>query len=309
MPERIAWRKSAKAYSGTDFESIARKGDGIMMKFVVAASCLALACFGTAGGSSAAELETHINSIGMEFVLIPAGSFTAKNGPKVVVSKPFYLGKYEVTQAQWVAGIGRATPRELYRSLPEGPPGVWTRNPWRDSSQPGHGSNPARFRNPNNPVEKVSWNDVQVFIKLLNAKEGHNRYRLPTSMEWELAARGGTGSERFFTEGRLEDYTWFRDNSDGAAHPVGQKKPNPYGLHDIYGNVMEWVHDWWRTGLPEGRELKDYRGPESDPSSFRMLRGGGWQSFPDRCSSFFRDGGYLHWRMDDIGFRLALTLE
>jgi formylglycine-generating enzyme required for sulfatase activity len=122
--------------------------------------------------------KTHTNSIGMEFVLIPAGSFLREvnivnefnetlYNPKVIVSKPFYLGKYEVTQEQWVAVMG---------------------------------NNPSGFKGRPNPVNHVSWNDVQKFINRLNAKDGHNRYRLPTEAEWDLAARGGTETMFFFHE-------------------------------------------------------------------------------------------------------------
>jgi formylglycine-generating enzyme required for sulfatase activity len=126
-----------------------------------------------ASGTPAPSGKTYKNSIGMEFVLIPAGSFdkkfTVKNEfgeeqakTRFIISKPFYLGKYEVTQEQWVAVMG---------------------------------GNPSHFKGRTNPVEQVSWNDAQEFIRRLNAREGHGRYRLPTEMEWELAARGGTDTD------------------------------------------------------------------------------------------------------------------
>ena len=242
---------------------------------------------------AASKSKAFTNSMGMEFVLIPAGSFpivTGKNDfgedvlAKAIVSKPFYLGKYEVTQEQWVAVMG---------------------------------SNPSEFKGRPNPVEQVSWDDVQEFIKRLNAKEGHNRYRLPTEMEWELEARGGTDTVFFFmkdpetwaeAERPLSDYAWFDKNSGGSTHPVGQKKPNPYGLYDIYGNVCEWVEDWYED-LPESREITDYRGPEEGEGSLRVGRGGSWDSGTVSCRSAFRYHFTPGLRSYCIGFRLALSPE
>jgi formylglycine-generating enzyme required for sulfatase activity len=245
--------------------------------------------------------KTHTNSIGMEFVLIPAGSYFQEvnivnefneklYNPKMIVSKPFYLGKYEVTQEQWVAVMG---------------------------------NNPSSSKGRTNPVEYVSWDDVQEFIKRLNAKEGHNRYRLPTETEWELAARGGTKTMFFFMkkdEGtwgdaarQLDVYAWFEDNSGEKTHPVGQKKPNPYGLYDVYGNVIEWVQDWYEE-LPQDREIRDYRGPAN--GSGRVTRGGSWGDSAEHCRSAYRrrytpakrDYQY-DYRHIGIGFRLALSPE
>jgi formylglycine-generating enzyme required for sulfatase activity len=241
------------------------------------------------------------NSIGMEFMPISSGSFKRKlNVPikdtfgeiladsrTIIISKPFYLGRYEVTQEQWVAVMG---------------------------------NNPSRFKGRPNPVDQVSWNDVQEFINRLNAKEGHNRYRLPTEAEWELAARGGTETMFFFMktdESAMEDvrdvsrqmdaYAWFNFNSRGTTHPVGQKKPNPYGLYDVYGNVYEWVQDWYASDLPADLEIKDYRGPAS--GSGRVLLGCSWDNNVDSCRSAGRRSSSQGARSDYIGFRLALSQE
>jgi formylglycine-generating enzyme required for sulfatase activity len=226
----------------------------------------------------------------MEFVLIPAGSFSLKleavkdkpYRPRAIISKPFYLGKYEVTQEQWVAVMG---------------------------------NNPATFQGRRNPVENVSWNDAQEFISRLNAGEKHSRYRLPTEMEWEYAARGGTDTMFFFmkdprtreeAESPLADYAWFEKNSGGATRPVGRKKPNPYGLYDIYGNVWEWVQDYLGN-LPTDREIKDYRGPAQ--GSDRVNRGGCWGNVAEHCRSGNRDFDSPDFRSSLIGFRLALSAE
>ncbi len=262
-------------------------------KILITALCLALLCIASAGTASAAEPQTYKNSIGMEFVLIPAGSFeweadveesrNAFGEPvrtvitparKVTISKPFYLGIYEVTQEQWYAVMG---------------------------------NNPAKFLGRHNPVEQVSWDEVQVFIRKLNQKEGTTRYRLPTEAEWELAAGGGTGTRYFFggSEGALGQYAWYRDNSGGNTHSVGQKKPNRYGLYDIYGNVWEWVQDWY--GEYPKRAATDPKGPTSGSS--RVVRGGGWGDYAENCRSGYRGDDSPGYRLGGVGFRLALSPE
>ena len=230
-----------------------------------------------------ANQKTITNSIGMEFVLIPAGEFDMGSpsnengrdndeGPvySVTISKPFYMGKYEVTQEQW-----------------------------RDVM----GNNPSRFRGDNLPVEDVSWNYVQEFIKKLNEKEGINKYRLPSEAEWEYAARAGTTTRYSFgdDEGKLGEYAWYADNSGRKAHNVGQKKPNPWGLYDMHGNVWEWTQDWYHD---------DYKGAPTDGSAWegsgasRVNRGGSWGSNARNCRSAYRDDFVPDFRDRNLGFRL-----
>ena len=156
--------------------------------------------------------KTLRNSIRMEFVLIPAGTFQMgsndsdayddeKPVPTVRITQPFYLGQYEVTQGQWQAVMG---------------------------------NNPNRFTgDPNRPVENVSWDDVQDFIRRLNAREGGVTYRLPTEAEWEYAARAGTTSRWSFGDdaSQLGRYAWHNGNAGGQTHPVGQLQPNPWSRH------------------------------------------------------------------------------
>ena len=224
------------------------------------------------------------NSIGMQFVLIPAGSVTWTGYTRIspgedrlvtstaTISKPYYLGGHEVTQEQW---------HEIM------------------------GDNPACFKGSHNPVECVSWHDVQVFIHRLNQKEGHTRYRLPTEAEWEHAARAGTSTEYFFgdDEGSLDLYAWYRNNSDGKTHPVGQKKPNPWGLYDLYGNVWEWVQDRYADYPPT--DVTDYAGPAM--GDFRVTRGGGLDELAPYCHSGSLNWGHPDFRYYDLGFRLALS--
>ena len=257
-----------------------------MKKIIFTGWCMLLACIATTGVSLAAE-KTYTNSIGMEFVLIPAGSFTRagvtnefgeKADAKMVVTKPFYLGKYEVTQEEWVAVMGS-------------------------------GSNPSQFKGRRNPVETVSWDDVQEFIKRLNAKEGHTRYRLPTDVEWELGARAGTDTTYSFGDDArlLGEYAWYKGNSNAATHPVGQKKPNPWGLYDMHGNVWEWVQDWYVDTFSANKEIRDYQGPET--GSRRVSRGCGWSSGTEVCRAAYRSNGIPANRLGFVGFRLAFSPE
>jgi formylglycine-generating enzyme required for sulfatase activity len=203
--------------------------------------------------STSSVPDKFTNSIGMKFVLIPAGEFTMgspeneqgrdSNEPqhKVKITKPFYMQTTEVTQAQWKAVMG---------------------------------NNPSYFKGNDLPVETVSWDDAQEFIKKLSAKEGV-KYRLPTEAEWEYACRAGSTTKFYFgeDESKLDEYAWYHNNSDGKTHPVGQKKPNAWGLYDMHGNVWEWCQDWYGADYYKNSPAEDPQGPASAES--RVLRGGG----------------------------------
>ncbi|MDR1242046.1 MAG: formylglycine-generating enzyme family protein [Deltaproteobacteria bacterium] len=226
--------------------------------------------------------KTYTNSIGMEFVLIPAGSFIMGSSGdsdarphKVTISKPFYLGKFEVTQAQWTV-LGS-----------------------RNNSQ---------FKAPSNPVEKVSWNDIQKFIQRLNQKEGHTLYRLPTEAEWEYAARAGSTSAYYFfgdDAGQLGQYAWYNENSGTMTHPVGQKQPNAWGLYDILGNVQEWVQDYY--GVIPATSVIDPHGPA--PGPHRVVRGGNFGTVARSCLVTSRSYLSPDDRYNSKGFRLVLSPE
>jgi len=219
------------------------------------------------------------NSIGMEFVLLQAGEFQmgASDGAKdeqpvhtVRISKPFYLGQYEVTQAQWQAVMG---------------------------------NNPSRFTgDPARPVENVSWEDVQEFIRRLNTKESGVTYRLPTEAEWEYAARAGTKRAYSFgnDKSQLSQYAWYGDTSGSQTHPGGKLKPNAWGLYDMHGNVWEWVQDWYWPYTADA--AVDPAGPSSGSS--RVLRGGGWDRGASYCRSAYRGGAAPGDRRTARGFRL-----
>lgn len=156
----------------------------------------------------------------MEFVWIAPGNFMmgSKNGDgdekpvhRMTIGSGFYMGKHEVTQAQWQAVMG---------------------------------NNPAYFKGDNLPVEQVSWDDAQKFINKLNDLNDGYKYRLPTEAEWEYACRAGTTGDY---SGNLVDMAWYADNSGRRTHPVGSKQPNAFGLYDMHGNVWEWCRDSYHS--------------------------------------------------------------
>jgi formylglycine-generating enzyme required for sulfatase activity len=221
-----------------------------------------------------------------EMLAMPAGSFDMGSGadgpattelPLHQVKLPgFLLGRTEVTQGQWRAVIG---------------------------------NNPSRFKDCGDdcPVENISWDDAQQFATKLSQKTG-KIYRLPTEAEWEYAARaGGKGRWSFGDdESQLGAHAWFSANSDGKTHPVGQKKASVIGLHDIHGNVWEWVQDVWH---------ENYQGAPSDGSAWvnggdqarRVLRGGAWNNNPRNLRSANRSL-YAPVSFVSTGMRIARTL-
>ncbi len=239
----------------------------------------------------AANQKSFINSIGMEFVQIPAGKFDMgspanekdrwdSEGPvhSVKISSAFYMGKYEVTQKQW-----------------------------RDVM----GSSPSYFKGDNLPVEQVSWNDVQSFITKLNEKEGGNKYRLPTEAEWEYSARAGTKTRFSFgdDESILGDYAWYNANSGSKTHDVGEKKPNPWGLYDMHGNVWELVQDTYQNSYYDAPiDGSSWENLEGYEVIHRVARGGRWDIRAGGCRSAFRVGFYPSSREDNLGFRLLRIL-
>jgi len=234
------------------------------------------------------------NSIGMKMVLIPAGEFlmgspdsdpdgqdNEKPQHLVRITRPFYLGLYPVTQAEYERVMG---------------------------------ANPSRFTgDPHRPVEMVSWHDAQEFCLKLSAlpeeKAAGHVYRLPTEAEWEYACRAGSTTRYCFGDSAetLGDYAWSTKNSQLTTHPVGEKKPNAWGLHDMHGNVCEWCADWYGKEYYSQSPPSDPSGPSSGAS--RVLRGGSWcYGYPDyfRCS--LRNNFRPDYRYNYDGFRVARTL-
>ena len=157
------------------------------------------------------------------------------------------------------------------------------------------GNNPSRFRRPDRPVEYVSWEDCQEFIKRASQMDGR-KYRLPTEAEWEFACRAGSttdwGKRRNGECGPLETMGWYDGNSGLETHSVAQKEPNAWGLFDMHGNVWEWCEDQWEPG-----------------DSRRVNRGGSWDYGARRCSASCRDDRRSDYRNGDLGFRLAASQD
>ena len=171
--------------------------------------------------------------------------------------------------------------------------------------------NPSEFKNCGDdyPVENVSWNDAQDFIKKLNEKEKTDKYRLPTEAEWEYACRAGTTTDFFFGDdpSELSEYAWFKDNTNWRTHPVAASKPNPWGLYDMHGNVWEWVEDDWHTNYTGA--LDDERAWLDEPRGvLRVIRGGSWINGAQRCRSAMRIRFRPECRNDLVGFRLARSV-
>jgi formylglycine-generating enzyme required for sulfatase activity len=170
------------------------------------------------------------------------------------------------------------------------------------------GNNPSHFKNnPQNPVENVSWNDAQAFCEKLSQITGKT-YRLPTEAEWEYACRAGTTTRYYFgdNDNQLGNYAWYSENSNNTTHPVGQKKPNAWGLYDMSGNVWEWCEDDWHdsyAGAPDDGSA--WLDNDNRSQSRKRLRGGSWGNSPDLCRSALRDRNFPGIHYDRIGFRVA----
>lgn len=215
-------------------------------------------------------------SLCLDFCAIPAGTFTMGNkneGPvhQVTISHEFYMGKYPVIQSQWEAVMG---------------------------------NNPSKFKGFDRPVEQVSWDECQEFIKRLNAA-GKGIFRLPTEAEWEYACRAGSTGMFCFGDNEIEmdDYAWYCANSDSQTQPVGKKLPNAWGLHDIHGNVWEWCQDWFDDYSED--PATDPQGPPSSNMPVRVFRGGCWRGVAGFAASAHRGGRGPSYREGILGFRLV----
>jgi len=229
------------------------------------------------------------NSIGMVLVPIPAGEFMMGSSEseegrvdnetqhRVTLTKSFHLGRTEVTQGQWKVVMGTT--------------------PWQDR--------PRVKEDDDYAATYVSWTDAAEFCRKLSEKEGVE-YRLPTEAEWEYACRAGTTTAYSFgdDESQLGEYAWIKENTWDAgekyAHTVGQKKPNPWGLYDMHGNMFEWCQDW--LGKYPSGDVTDPVGPAS--GSHRVLRGGGWSLIARVCRSAVRYRLTPSSRLSILGFRV-----
>ncbi|MCL4205664.1 MAG: SUMF1/EgtB/PvdO family nonheme iron enzyme [Pirellulaceae bacterium] len=228
------------------------------------------------------------NSIGIKLAFIPVGEFQmgspdsdsdALNSEKpqhtVRITKPFYLGVTEVTQEQYERVMG---------------------------------ANPSNFKGTHLPVERVSWEDAVDFCRKLSAlpaeRSAGRVYRLPTEAEWEYACRAGSKTKWSFgdSESSLGEYAWYTSNAGSKTNPVGQKKPNAWGLYDMHGNVWEWCSDWWKRDYTT-TAMSDPTGPAT--GSARVFRGGSWLYYGVNCRSAYRNGDTPSSRGSGVGFRLA----
>jgi formylglycine-generating enzyme required for sulfatase activity len=259
----------------------------ILAPFRFGALLAALVQSGCGGGSSPGPNEPPRETpAGSEVRLVPitnmvpikAGTFV-RGEYLVTLSRDFWVGKHEVTQAEYLAVTGK---------------------------------NPSHFHDhPDLPVEKVSHHDAVAYCACLTERErtagrlpSGYEYRLPTEAEWEYACRAGTTNHfSFDSEAVADQYAWTSENSGDRTHPVGQKLPDPSGLHDIHGNVWEWTHDWF--GPYPGRDTTDPKGP--DDGKFKVFRGGGWDKELPYARSGNRfmmsPGNGIHF----VGFRVALS--
>jgi formylglycine-generating enzyme required for sulfatase activity len=231
-----------------------------------------------------------------EMVLIPGGTFAMGDKdepdapPHEVTVSPFYMDKHLVTQAQYQKAMG---------------------------------DNPSRWKAETNPVESVRWSDAVKFCNARSKVEGlepcynletwecnfdASGYRLPTEAEWECACRAGAKTAYFFGDSpsQLADYAWFETNSGGHPQPVGQKKPNPWGLYDICGNLWQWCNDFYGVEYYAQSPGKDPRGPKEGDT--KVVRGGAWKFSGDNCRCGYRyneNPGYVDvcFGYDIYGFR------
>ncbi|MBR4887442.1 MAG: formylglycine-generating enzyme family protein [Muribaculaceae bacterium] len=187
-----------------------------------------------------------------------------------VTLSDYMIGKTEVTQELWQAVMG---------------------------------SNPSSFKGDNLPVERVSWNDCQEFIKKLNSLTGL-QFRLPTEAEWEYAARGGNKSKGYKYSGSndVNSVAWYDSNSSSKTHQVATKAPNELGLYDMSGNVYEWCGDWW--GVYSSGSQTNPKGPSS--GTYRVNRGGNWGNSARYCRVSNRNNNSPDYRNNSLGLRLAL---
>jgi len=217
-----------------------------------------------------------------QFTLIPAGSFSMGNpdGERderrlrtVNITRPFLMQRTEVTQAQWRDVMGTA---------------------------------PSHFSACGDtcPVENVSWKDIQEFLEALNRRIPGRNFRLPTEAEWEYAARAGATDDGNSSV-PLGERGWHSNNSGNRSHPVAQKQPNGWGLHDMYGNVGEWVQDWYDGNYPGASPVNDPTGPSS--GSERVVRGGSWIVPPLFTRASSRDNAAPSERSNFRGFRLVAS--
>lgn len=232
--------------------------------------------------SSGSTRSFTVNGVSFTMIYVPGGTFTmgatSEQGDDAdynekpthqVTLSSFSIGQTEVTQELWQAVMG---------------------------------SNPSRFKGPKRPVERVSWDDCQMFLRKLNSLTEQN-FRLPTEAEWEYAARGGkSDGTKYAGSNSIDDVAWYFGKSGYQTHEVATKRANPFGIYDLSGNVYEWCQDLY--GFYSSSSQTNPQGPSS--GSFRIFRGGSWFDAATHCRCADRDGLAPSSANDHLGFRLAL---
>jgi formylglycine-generating enzyme required for sulfatase activity len=253
-------------------------GKGLRPALALFLACFGLAAAGAEAGAANEAARQICTPMGVEMVLVPGGEFAmgdaagaedAKAIHRVRISA-FYMDKFEVSQGSFLALTGLNT---------------------------------SKVSGPKLPVEQTSWLHAARYCNARSEKEGikpcydpktwacdfaANGYRLPTEAEWEYACRAGTTTVYSFGDEaqKLPAYAWLKSNAAGVPHPVGTKQPNPWGLYDLHGNVLEWCHDYYAADYYRTSPGQDPTGPVS--GELRVLRGGGWRSQPKACASAWR---------------------
>ncbi|MDI9423255.1 MAG: formylglycine-generating enzyme family protein, partial [Spirochaetota bacterium] len=219
---------------------------------------------------------------GIDFIYIKGGEFWMGSPERVggdrehprhkVQMSGFWIGKYEITQGEYEALMGK---------------------------------NPSKYRgDARRPVDSVSWNDAKKFCAKFGSKYGIIA-RLPTEAEWEYAARAGTTTNYYWGDTVHGNYCWYYDNSGDTTQPVGQKRPNAWGLYDMSGNVWEWCEDWYAEDYYSKSPARDPKGPSS--GNYHVLRGGSWHKSVNQLRSAYRFWDHADDRDFNDGFRVVLS--
>ena len=234
------------------------------------------------------QMVRILNSLSVDMVLIKKGSFLMGEGAnrkKVTIENDFYIGKYPVTIAEYMHFVN-----DTKKHYP-----IWLEEGSKYNIETGTDNYYKKMKNltnPNAPIVGISWHDAKAYCEWLSKKR-KEEFRVPTEVEWEYACRAGTTTKWSFgyNKKELEKYAWYDENSDGTIHEVGKKKPNPWGLYDMHGNVWEWCEDW-----------------DDKDKKYKVLRGGSWGNGVLWTRSADRRRFDPFNRFNSVGFRLLKTL-
>lgn len=257
------------------------------MKLLISLLTMLLNLSALAQSNDAAQ-DSILKQIAANMVLVETGTFsmgcTAEQGKDcthwekpehLVMVSSFYIGRFDVTQAEWDAIMGKDNNLSMHKNCPKC------------------------------PVDDVSWHDAVEFTNRLNQLTG-KKYRLPTEAEWEYAARGGNKSKGYKYAGSNDPdrVEWYDGNSKDTTHPVGYLQPNELGLFDMNGNVWQWCSDWYDERYYLTRPAYNPKGP--DRGTTKVIRGGSWVNFARVCRVSYRIGTLPSKRFRNDGFRLAM---